>query len=108
MGGLSPKQVREILKQRFPKMNRKTRRAMETIFEHLVNRLPIVRLSPPLDYLALVDPSLTTKCLICLISEDLRAGGNAPIYIKVEPILGKVGEEEGWLQIVSREWQRGG
>ncbi|MBI5071628.1 hypothetical protein HZB93_01910 [Candidatus Falkowbacteria bacterium] len=89
-------------------MNRHTRQAMEIIFSHLVNRLPLVHLPSDLDYLALVDPSLTTRCLICLVCGDLRAGGNAPIYIKVEPIMGQVGGDGGWLQIVSREWRRGG
>ena len=105
MSGLSEKQVRKILKRQFPKMNHNTCRAMEILFSHLVQRLPLVHLPPNLDYLALVDPLLTTKCLIHLVCEDLRAGGNAPIYIKVRPVEGQVGGDGGWVQISFREWQ---
>ena len=107
MSGLSEKQVRRILKRQFPKMNHATCRAMEILFGHLVQRLPFVHLPSNLDYLALVDPSLTTKCLIHLVCEDLRAGGNAPIYIKVKPVEGQIGGDEGWVQIFFREWQGG-
>ena len=106
MSGLSPRAVRRIIKEQFPGINRETCLAMEMIFNNLVNRLPIVHLAPPLDYLAFVDPDLTTKCMICLIREDLRAGGNAPIYIYIAPIDGQVGGDGGWIEIGFKEWSK--
>ena len=106
MSGLSPRQVSKILKKRFPEANRETRQAIEIIFGHLVSRRPLVHLSPPLDYPVFVDLSLTTRCLVCLVCEDLRAGGNAPIYVRMMPIEGRAGGDEDWIEIISQEWPR--
>ena len=104
MSGLSPRKVRRILGQRFPEMSHETHQVIEIIFKSLVNRLTLVRLSPLQQYSVLVDPRLTTECLVYLICEDLRAGGNAPIYIKMKQIEGGVGGDDGWIELIIREW----
>ncbi|MFA5128763.1 MAG: hypothetical protein WC445_02215 [Patescibacteria group bacterium] len=104
MGGLSGRQVRKILAREFPEINCEIRRAIEIAFSHLVNRLSLVRFAPPLDYLLFVDPELTTRCLVRLVCADIQAGGNAPIYLRVKPIEGGVGGDEGWVEIEFREW----
>lgn len=104
MSGLSPRKVRKILGRRFPEMSRETRQAIGIIFESLVNRLTLVRLNPLQQYSVSVDPQLTTECLVHLICEDLRAGGTAPAYVKMSPIEGGVGGDEGWVELTIREW----
>lgn len=107
MRGLSPGEVRKILKQRFPEMSRETRQTIEIIFESLANRLTLVRLDPFQQYSVFVDPRLTTECLVHLVCEDLRAGGNAPAYVKMDQIEGGVGGDEGGVELTIREWPRG-
>lgn len=104
MSGLSSREVRKILKQRFSEMSREAHQAIEIIFLSLVNRLTLVRLSPVQQCSVLVDPRLATECLIHLVCEDLRAGGNAPAFIKLTPIEGSEGGTEGWIALTFKEW----
>lgn len=106
MGGISEKQVAELLEKEFPEVSRKLRRAVGIIFLHLRNRQSNVVLGPRLAYLALVDPELTRRCLLFLIREDLLAGGNVPIYISANPADGAASSSEGRVEIEFQEWRR--
>jgi len=104
MGGLSKRQIRKILEQEFPETNRETRQAIEIGFVHLVNRLPYVRLVPPLGDWLFADPELTTKCLVRLVCKDIQAGGDAPMYLLARPLNGGADGDTEWVEIKFREW----
>ncbi|MBU1146281.1 hypothetical protein KKD80_01915 [Patescibacteria group bacterium] len=72
-----------------------------------MNRLTLVRLNPLLQYGVLVSPQLVTECLVHLVCEDIRAGGSAPAYIKMEQIEGGVGGDDGWIEVIFKEWPSG-
>ncbi len=106
MASISEKQAAELLEKEFPKVSRKLRWVVVKIFEHLRNRQSNVILGPRPAYLALVDPELTRKCMLFLIREDLRAGGNAPIYIRTNPVDDVARGGEGRIEIEFQEWRR--
>jgi hypothetical protein len=104
MPGLSGEQVETFLKQRFPRINSGTLKAVKTVFLHLMTRRPFVCLDPASYCWFFDDPAFTMQCLISLVCEDIRAGGSPPIYISAKPLGGVVGGDKWWVEIELEEW----